>query len=137
MKTFKQYISEGLKRTIRQYNAGIKKSRIEQAGKKAFHDIMGSSIQDRLLSDVFGREDPSTTLFNRADAGVMKMMSRAAAKPEGTDITPLVKNIHTALRTGAVNPSQNMGTKMKKIRTSIDLMRAGDRGEYGSLIPEI
>jgi hypothetical protein len=26
---------------------------------------------------------------------------------------------------------------MKKIRSSIDLMKSGDRGEYGTLIPEI
>ena len=137
MITFKEYIQEGLKRAIRLYSAGIKKSGQEHEAKNAFHNIMGSTPDEKLKSELLGREEPSTKLFNKADTVVLKMMSRAASKPEGTDITPLVKNIHTALRTGTENPASNMASKMKKIRSSIDLMRAGDRGEYGTLIPEI
>lgn len=139
MKSFKQYIDEGskgLKRTIRLYKAGIKKLSQEDLANKTFHNIMGSTPEERLRSDLAGREEESTKLFNKADTGVLRMMARAAAKPEGEDITPMVKNVYGALTTGSNFP-KTMGSKMKKVRTSIDLMRAGDRGEYGSLIPEI
>ena len=137
MITFKQYIHEGLKKAERLYNAGLKQSNKEHEAKRTFHDIMGSSPEERIISDLNDRPDPSTELFNRGDKEVLKMMARAARKSENADITSQVKNIHTALRTGASNPTSNMASKMKKIRSSIDLIRAGDRGEYGTLIPEI
>lgn len=136
MKSFKQYIDEGLRRTQRLYQAAIKKSREEDAARNTFDKIMGTTPEERLKSALVGREPPSTTLFNKGDTGVLRMMARAAAKPKGEDITPFVKNVYNAVSTGS-DTSRNMGSKMKKIRTSIDLMRAGDRGEYGSLIPEI
>jgi len=136
MKTFKQYISEGYRRTSRQYAAGVRLSREEDSARQAFNSIMNTTPTERLLSDLAGREDPSNIVFRKADTGVLRMMSRAAAKPTGTNITAHVKNIYNALRTGSTN-SRNMADHMKMIRAKIDLMKAGDRGEYGSLIPEI
>lgn len=135
MKSFKQHIEEGLRRTTRLYGAAIKQSRSEDLGKRTFDKIMGSNPLDRLMSDIVGREDPSTRTFAKADKGVLKMMSRAAAKPTGTDITSHVKNIYNAMSTGSGH--MNMTGKMKKIRAAIDSMRSGNRGQDGSLIPEI
>ena len=134
MITFKEYILEGSRRGIRLYNAGLKQSRIEQDAKNTFHDIMGSSPEQRIMSDLNDRPGKSKEYFEKGDKEVLKMMARSARKPK--DDMRGTYSILDTLEGGSRNPA-TLIPSLKKIRSRIDLIKAGDRGEYGTLIPEI
>lgn len=133
MKSFKEYISEsslGMKKTTRTFTAGVKKADQESRAFHNFHDIMGSSEDERLISAARSHGKPpkqrsktSTEILNRGDVGVRKQMIRASQNPEKIDL--FARNI-ISMQYGP-DKVPNYAKKLNLVKKAIEAMKPGDR----------
>jgi len=129
MKTFKNLV-EGLKKTKRIYQKATKVADRESESFHTFHDIMGSSDEDKLISAAQAhgnspkRTSPSSQeLFTKADTNVKKMMMRAVRNPEKGDL--IARNIISAMY--GKNNVPRYPNKLAKVKAAISGIKPGDR----------
>lgn len=133
MKTFKEHISEsslGKKRTTRTFTAGVNTGNKESEAFHMFHDIMGSSDDERLISAARSHGNPpkkksktSTEIFNRGDAGVRRAMIRASNNPGKINLH--ARNI-ISMQYGS-DKVPNYAKKLNLVKRAIEKIKPGDR----------
>jgi hypothetical protein len=140
MKTFKEYITEiKFQKAQRIAKAASKKQAEYDSSFNAFHNIMGSGAEEKLLGVMSGSNHSrgGEELYRKADQGVLRQIYKGGAKPENA--TQHAKNVlGIVYPTGGVRAA-TMGKKMSAIKTQMKRAGKGERGHpfNSSLYPDI